>query len=67
MNPTIVSQFGNPSIVGQVCDVTDSTQLQEAVEATVRAFGGLDIVICNAGMFLKARRLPQWMAAVAWS
>ncbi|MEZ4679593.1 MAG: SDR family NAD(P)-dependent oxidoreductase [Caldilineaceae bacterium] len=66
INPTIVSQFGNPSIVGQVCDVTDSTQLQEAVEATVRAFGGLDIVICNAGMFPKSQTIAA-MDGGAWA
>ena len=33
-------------------DVTDETAVQEAVEAAVRAFGGIDIVVNNAGLSL---------------
>ena len=36
----------------QETDVTDRTQATEAVEATVREFGSLDIVINNAGVML---------------
>jgi rhamnose utilization protein RhaD (predicted bifunctional aldolase and dehydrogenase)/NAD(P)-dependent dehydrogenase (short-subunit alcohol dehydrogenase family) len=66
INPAITTQFGNPSILGQLCDVTDSGQLQQAVEATVRAFGGLDIVICNAGMFPKSQTIAD-MDGGAWA
>jgi rhamnulose-1-phosphate aldolase/alcohol dehydrogenase len=33
-------------------DVTDETAVREAIEAAVRAFGGLDIVVNNAGLSL---------------
>jgi 2-keto-3-deoxy-L-fuconate dehydrogenase len=33
-----------------LCDVTDSTQVEAAVEAVAEHFGGLDIVINNAGI-----------------
>jgi NAD(P)-dependent dehydrogenase (short-subunit alcohol dehydrogenase family) len=32
------------------CDVTDYASLEKAVEKTVSTFGGLDVVICNAGI-----------------
>ena len=32
------------------CDVTDQASLQRAVEGTVSAFGGIDVVIANAGI-----------------
>ena len=32
------------------CDVTDSAALRRAVEGTVAAFGGIDIVMANAGV-----------------
>lgn len=32
-----------------VCDVTDETAIQTAVHDVVRAFGGLNILVCNAG------------------
>jgi rhamnose utilization protein RhaD (predicted bifunctional aldolase and dehydrogenase)/NAD(P)-dependent dehydrogenase (short-subunit alcohol dehydrogenase family) len=39
------------------CDVTDSAALKVAVDATVQAFGGLDIVIGNAGTFPPSAKL----------
>jgi rhamnulose-1-phosphate aldolase/alcohol dehydrogenase len=33
-------------------DVTDETAVREAIEAAVRAFGGIDIVVNNAGLSL---------------
>ncbi len=65
INPAISSLFGSASILGQPCDVTDAAQLHAAVAATVRQFGGLDIVICNAGMFPKSQTIAD-MDASAW-
>jgi rhamnulose-1-phosphate aldolase len=36
--------------VGVQADVTDATQVQGAVDATVLAFGGIDLVVNNAGL-----------------
>jgi len=66
INPAITTQFDTPNILGQVCDVTDDKQLQEAVEETARTFGGLDIVICNAGMFPKSQTIAD-MDSGAWA
>jgi rhamnose utilization protein RhaD (predicted bifunctional aldolase and dehydrogenase)/NAD(P)-dependent dehydrogenase (short-subunit alcohol dehydrogenase family) len=33
------------------CDITDEEQLADALEKTVRKFGGLDMVVLNAGIF----------------
>ena len=38
--------------VGIAADVTDETAVQAAVDATVLAFGGIDIVVNNAGLSL---------------
>ena len=32
-------------------DLTDEIDLKAEIEAVVRQFGGLDIVVCNAGIF----------------
>ncbi len=70
INPAITTQYDNTEnrgqILGQICDVTDSGQLQAAVEETVRTFGGLDIVICNAGMFPKSQTIAE-MDGGAWA
>jgi rhamnose utilization protein RhaD (predicted bifunctional aldolase and dehydrogenase)/NAD(P)-dependent dehydrogenase (short-subunit alcohol dehydrogenase family) len=47
----ITDQFTSPNILGIVCDVTDTKALVRAVEQGVGHFGGLDIVVSNAGTF----------------
>ncbi len=44
---------------GIVCDVTDEAALRRAVAAAVDAFGGLDMLILNAGIFPGGRRLAE--------
>jgi NAD(P)-dependent dehydrogenase (short-subunit alcohol dehydrogenase family) len=36
--------------VGVAVDVTDASAVRAAVEATALAFGGVDLVVCNAGL-----------------
>lgn len=38
------------SVAGQVCDVTDAGALGALVDRAVGEFGGLDILVCNAGI-----------------
>jgi NADP-dependent 3-hydroxy acid dehydrogenase YdfG len=42
--------LGIDRAVAQACDVRDIAQLETAVAATVKRFGGLDIVVANAGV-----------------
>ncbi|NJL94002.1 MAG: bifunctional aldolase/short-chain dehydrogenase [Anaerolineae bacterium] len=51
INPTIESLMPNPDFLGIPCDLTDAEALQSAVAATVRTFGGLDMLVLNAGIF----------------
>lgn len=51
VNPAVEDLFEGPAAGGIVCDVTDSGAVDAAVEKAVRRFGGLDIVITNAGTF----------------
>jgi rhamnose utilization protein RhaD (predicted bifunctional aldolase and dehydrogenase)/NAD(P)-dependent dehydrogenase (short-subunit alcohol dehydrogenase family) len=57
INPTICSLFDNPSVLGLECDVTDSDQLKASIEQTVAHFGGLDMLVCNAGVFPKSHTI----------
>ncbi len=43
--------FHREEVLEIACDVTDSAALKHAVAATVRRFGGLDILVTNAGIF----------------
>jgi NADP-dependent 3-hydroxy acid dehydrogenase YdfG len=44
------SDLGLPDALGLTCDVRDIAQVEEAVAQTVARFGGLDIVVANAGV-----------------
>ena len=44
-------EIGGPDVaIGVACDVTDAAQVAAAIDATVLAFGGVDIVVNNAGL-----------------
>ncbi len=47
---SLVQRFGKDLVRAAVCDVTDESQVQAAFDACAREFGGLDIVIANAGL-----------------
>lgn len=47
----VASEIGGPDVaIGVACDVTDAAQIAAAMQATVLAFGGVDIVVNNAGL-----------------
>jgi NAD(P)-dependent dehydrogenase (short-subunit alcohol dehydrogenase family) len=43
-------KHGAEQVAGQVCDVTDYTQVQALWDAAARRFGGIDIWVNNAGI-----------------
>ncbi|RMH51048.1 MAG: bifunctional aldolase/short-chain dehydrogenase [Zetaproteobacteria bacterium] len=56
---------GDPGVEAICCDMTDRRQVVEAVERSVRRFGGLDIVVSNAGVFPPSSPIEA-MDAAAW-
>jgi rhamnose utilization protein RhaD (predicted bifunctional aldolase and dehydrogenase)/NAD(P)-dependent dehydrogenase (short-subunit alcohol dehydrogenase family) len=48
---TIEGLFGRDEVLEIRCDVTDRATLAHAVHSAVRRFGGLDMVVSNAGVF----------------
>ena len=47
-----------------LCDVTDASSVTRAVDETVRQFGGLDIVVSNAGVFPRSARIEEMNESV---
>ena len=45
-----LKQFGKDSAIASVLDVTDSVTIQKTIDSAVLAFGGVDIVVNNAGL-----------------
>lgn len=44
------ARFGDDLVRAAVCDVTDEAAVQAAFDACAREFGGLDILVANAGL-----------------
>jgi len=55
----VTSEYAGPDVKTVECDVTDAEDLQKLVETGIRAFGGLDIVISNAGNFPASRPIED--------
>ncbi len=51
LDPEITTCYDRPEILNLECDVTDSGQLRSSVERTVAHFGGIDMLVSNAGIF----------------
>lgn len=49
--PSVGERVGSASYLGCTADLGDSTAVNAAVEAAVEAFGGIDVVVSNAGTF----------------
>jgi len=65
INPAVAEMFDAVQVLGLVCDVTDDAALKAAVEAAVGRFGGLDILISNAGIFPASQKIAD-MDTESW-
>jgi rhamnose utilization protein RhaD (predicted bifunctional aldolase and dehydrogenase)/NAD(P)-dependent dehydrogenase (short-subunit alcohol dehydrogenase family) len=59
LNPSITTTFSRPDYLGIVCDITDENTLRSALEAGVRRFGGLDMIVLNAGIFPSSQMIEN--------
>lgn len=51
IQPPDIKGNPRPNYYAIQCDITDEQQLADALEKAVRKFGGLDMVVLNAGIF----------------
>jgi len=58
-------EFNRPGMLGIQCDVSDNKALKGSVEKTLQEFGGLDILVCNAGIFSAGNYIDE-MNADLW-
>jgi rhamnose utilization protein RhaD (predicted bifunctional aldolase and dehydrogenase)/NAD(P)-dependent dehydrogenase (short-subunit alcohol dehydrogenase family) len=57
--------FPRAEVLGLRCDVTVPAELERALDAGVRRFGGLDMLVLNAGVFPRGQRV-EGLADEAW-
>ncbi|MEY3303152.1 MAG: hypothetical protein RLZZ139_1525 [Cyanobacteriota bacterium] len=59
INPAIEKLYDRPDFVGVTCDVSDENAIANSLDQAVKAFGGLDILILNAGIFPSGCRIEN--------
>jgi len=59
VNPAITEVFKRADFHGLACDVSDAAQIGRALSQTVQRYGGLDMLILNAGIFPASRRIAE--------
>jgi len=51
IDPSIAGTMSKPGFEGKVLDLTDEPAVGQALAETVQAYGGIDILVSNAGIF----------------
>jgi len=59
LDAKIESLHSRTDFLGLRCDVADETQVRSALEQAALAFGGLDMLVLNAGVFPASRRIAD--------
>ena len=64
-NPAIGGLWKRPDVLGIECDLTDGTAIQASLNAGVKRFGGVDMLVLNAGIFPSSHSI-QDIPAESW-
>jgi rhamnose utilization protein RhaD (predicted bifunctional aldolase and dehydrogenase)/NAD(P)-dependent dehydrogenase (short-subunit alcohol dehydrogenase family) len=64
-NPAIEKLHSRPDYLGLVCDLTDRQAIERSLDAAAKRFGGLDMLVLNAGIFPSSSPI-QDIAADSW-
>lgn len=59
ITPGVARVSDQAAYLGLVCDVTEPAELEAALERTVLQFGGLDMLVLNAGVFPGGRSIAE--------
>jgi rhamnose utilization protein RhaD (predicted bifunctional aldolase and dehydrogenase)/NAD(P)-dependent dehydrogenase (short-subunit alcohol dehydrogenase family) len=62
-NPAIADLYKRQDYLGVPCDLTDAAAVQSAVDAAVKRFGGVDMLVLNAGIFPSSQAVKDIDAA----
>jgi rhamnose utilization protein RhaD (predicted bifunctional aldolase and dehydrogenase)/NAD(P)-dependent dehydrogenase (short-subunit alcohol dehydrogenase family) len=64
-NPAIGGLWKRPDVLGIECDLTDGTAIHASLNAGVKRFGGVDMLVLNAGIFPSSHSI-QDIPAESW-
>jgi NAD(P)-dependent dehydrogenase (short-subunit alcohol dehydrogenase family) len=64
-NAAIETLWKRPDVLGVTCDLTDRGAIELALDTAVRRFGGVDMLVLNAGIFPASQSI-QDIPAESW-
>jgi rhamnose utilization protein RhaD (predicted bifunctional aldolase and dehydrogenase)/NAD(P)-dependent dehydrogenase (short-subunit alcohol dehydrogenase family) len=64
-NPAIESLWKRPDVLGVMGDLTDPKAIDAALDAAVKRYGGIDMLVLNAGIFPSSQPIAA-IAAESW-
>jgi len=59
IDSSIKTNYKHKNYLGLICDVTDEEAIEGILEKSVCHFGGLDMIVLNAGIFPEGKRVSQ--------
>ncbi len=70
INPAVETIYRRQEFLGLRCDLTDEGAIQSALERAVIAYGGVDMLVLNAGIFAASRKIfelptEEWRRVMA--
>jgi rhamnose utilization protein RhaD (predicted bifunctional aldolase and dehydrogenase)/NAD(P)-dependent dehydrogenase (short-subunit alcohol dehydrogenase family) len=65
INPMVETIYQRKDFLGLRCDLTDEHAIKLALERAVLAYGGLDMLVLNAGIFAASRKISE-LATDEW-
>ena len=59
LDSSIETITNHKNYLGLICDLTDEEAIEKSLEEGTRYFGGIDMVVLNAGIFPEGRRVSE--------
>ncbi len=65
VNPAIETLWPRVDVLGATCDLTDAKAIESSLDRGVRRFGGIDMLVLNAGIFPSSQPIQE-IPAQTW-
>ena len=66
IDSSIETNYKHNNYLGLICNVTEEEAVEEVLEKSVCHFGGLDMIVLNAGIFPEGRQVSE-LSTIEWN
>ena len=63
IDKAVESLFDSNNCLGISCDITSDDSIRSAIEASIACFGGIDVLVCNAGVFPPSLKIEDMQSS----